>query len=1824
LTIGAGQIVKFRTFAGDDLIVDGTLNADGTPSRPIVFTSERDNTFGGATRNNANDVAGNGDWNAIQLRATSTGHVLDNVVIRYGGAGSSAVLVASSAMTLSNSVVENSGSAGVRIQTSNPTLSSNIFRNNSLAAISMDLASNPAINGVTLTNNVVNALILDSGTLVGNGFWNDPDIVYRLTGDVTVPAGTTLTIGTGQIVKFRTFAGDDLIVDGTLIADGTSALPIVFTSDRDDSIGGDTNNNGTTVGNNGDWSSVQLNIGSVANLLNYVEMRFGGGGRNATLIADGASLTLSNSVVRNSSSNAIVARKSSDVNLSSNSIAQNSDTGIRAELDGRVTASSNTIEKNFRGILVNSANAVLTDNRVIGNSTEGVRIETGSTVTIASNTIESNSTGVAANNVIMSVVNNTVVYNQIGIHAQDNSRIVAANNIVAFQKRSGVAAQATGVVQLFNNDIFNRLASVGDYEGVPDPKGAHGNISVDPRFNGRGQTGDYRLFQGSPAIDAGISSDSSLGIVVPSTDALGNARFDDPGIVNTGTGTPAFIDMGAFERQSISEPDADLQLSLSFAPITVLAGDRVSVRWTVTNNGPNVAVGPWVDMVFLQANSASASSPEAVAQIDHPGNLAVGSSYTVEAVFPVRALRIGNYRWVVIADANAQVFEALLEQNNMATSAPVAFDVPALNLSAPSSGEFVSDNDLHWYKLVAPSGQNLRLKLDSAAASGHSELFVAPKYVPNPTLYDVASAPFAGPDTQVDINGTTGDIYYILVRSRGFGANPVAFQLSAESLDFALSRVNRSSGGNAGQVTMTIYGQGIPANATARLVTETGTEIESIANKWIDATTLVTTFDLTGRTTGLTNVAVVSDNLRRTLTGAFRIEQGGDFDFFLEVVGPGLVRVDRQVEFTIVWGNRGNVDAPAHLVNLRSTGPVRVDRTPLGNGMLGQLFLAMSPNATTPIIPAGDRHSIKVFVTGTDIGNFTLDAKFIPVNSPLLLNEPIDFDSIKKEAKPADLSDTQWNTFFAQLVSQLGIDWGTFAQRMAANSLDILEKTPSMFEESAGIWLRPALLSEIAKAVSTLGAKSAPPSPSGDNFPVLSKSMTEGRVRALIVAVSEYTNDDDLPGAAYDLKHAFEFLTRQSEIPFSNDPSKSQVTVLSDRNLDKKLTQKPGRVILVNEMRDAVRQLAASAQEGDTLVVHYSGHGVQVNGIDPRDRTTDGTNGAFQLNSTDPTFGTELYNFRQFLHDLGDSTRASRIVVIADNCYSGGLVQALQSNNIGMTPELISKFTVVTGASATEPSVDADGGGAFSTAYYAALQNPANDTDMDGFVSIQEALQAVGPRVGVGNPLQRLGDYVAGRNPRGSTPNRVGDIDLIVRDARGGSKDKMEVQLESQGRTVLESIGQDLGEARTRGGSRIFRGQAATSRDPNDKASSAFGSAGFILPENTISYVIHFENVADPTVPASLTLPAQEVIVTDTLPSNLDLTSIELTAIGFGNSIIDIPGGRSFFQGTAFVSADPNPVSVQASLDNDNGVITWTLRSYDIETGKFPDDPTAGFLPVNDSTRKGEGFVSFRARPKAGLAEGTSFTNTASIVFDTNAPILTNTTTNTIDGKAPTSNVSALPILSSSSVVVSWTGNDEGGSGIASYDLFVSDNDGAFVAFRTNLTTTTTTFSGVVGHKYSFFTIATDNVGNREAQPSIADAITTISTTIPWTNPLNAMDTDDSGDVSPLDVLVLINEININGSRKLPEGQNPLEPRKYLDVDNDGFVGPLDVLVIINFLNQRASGAGEAPPIAALDEFFEKQDIAPTQIDFAMSQLSWFDTIDEASEFKRRRSTIGR
>ena len=280
-----------------------------------------------------------------------------------------------------------------------------------------------------------------------------------------------------------------------------------------------------------------------------------------------------------------------------------------------------------------------------------------------------------------------------------------------------------------------------------------------------------------------------------------------------------------------------------------------------------------------------------------------------------------------------------------------------------------------------------------------------------------------------------------------------------------------------------------------------------------------------------------------------------------------------------------------------------------------------------------------------------------------------------------------------------------------------------------------------------------------------------------------------------------------------------------------------------------------------------------------------------------------------------------------------------------------------------------------------------------------------------------------------------------------------------------------------------------TASDPNALIGPAgYGTQSYIEPLGSLPYTVEFENDGS--------VAAQNVTVTQELNPNLDWSTFQLGSFGFGSINVDVPAGLTQYQTTvAYQNIDDSSLNVLVALDFNvqSGLLTVTFTSLDPLTGQAPSGVTDGFLPPDNSAGIGEGYVQYTVESKSNLTTGTTINQQASVVFDINAPISTNTAVNTIDTAVPISSVSALPVTETTpSFTVSWSGNDGGGSGIASYNVYVSENGGAFTPFLTGTTQTSATFTGVVGDSYSFFSVATSNVGLVQPTPAAGQATTKV------------------------------------------------------------------------------------------------------------------------------------
>ena len=150
-------------------------------------------------------------------------------------------------------------------------------------------------------------------------------------------------------------------------------------------------------------------------------------------------------------------------------------------------------------------------------------------------------------------------------------------------------------------------------------------------------------------------------------------------------------------------------------------------------------------------------------------------------------------------------------------------------------------------------------------------------------------------------------------------------------------------------------------------------------------------------------------------------------------------------------------------------------------------------------------------------------------------------------------------------------------------------------------------------------------------------------------------------------------------------------------------------------------------------------------------------------------------------------------------------------------------------------------------------------------------------------------------------------------------------------------------------GEQVLELEVTCAYDPNDKQVFPIGySDSHYIESNTeLEYLIRFQNTGN--------APATDVRVIDTLSADLDISTFELVA---------------------------NSHSVFTSIDPNTRVVDFYFQDI-----MLPDS-------INNEPES-HGLVSFKIRPNLGIPLLTEINNTASIFFDNNPPIVTNTTWST-------------------------------------------------------------------------------------------------------------------------------------------------------------------------------------------------------------------------------------
>ena len=1708
LTIEPGVVIKFdyHSLYHRRLIVDGTLIAEGTPADSIVFTSIRDDEYGGDT--NGDGSASNpstGNWSGIEIRTGSgSSSRLSYCVFRYGGYRYSPTLYGvvrseGSSPEIQNNLFYNNTKGLVCKSGATPVVHNNRFVNNSDVAISISLTANPDFSGNVLEGNGFSGLGIEAETYTGTytlsqfelgGVSNVPyaiggtltlgsggslliesGLVVRSVGDIVVNNGAELTIEPGVVIKFdyHSLYHRRLIVDGTLIAEGTPADSIVFTSIRDDEYGGDTNGDGSASNpSTGNWSGIEIRTGSgSSSRLSYCVFRYGGYRYSPTLYgvvrSEGSSPEIQNNLFYNNTKG-LVCKSGATPVVHNNRFVNNSDVAISISLTANPDFSGNVLEGNgFSGLGIEAETytGTYTLSQFELGGVSNVPYAIGGTLTLGSGGSLLIESGLVVRSVGDIVVNNGAeltiepgVVIKFDYHSAYQKRLIVDGTLIA----EGTPADSIVFTSVYDDEYGSYVNSGVNLiaEGMAKESDKV-TLAENVEFNKMDNKNEISSSSPSPGNWSGIEIRSGSGSSRLSYCVFryGGYRHWNPelyGVVRSEGSSPEienclfnYNTKALYCLESSTAGIENCYIAENNYGVTCEGGTPIIHNNTIMNNHQ-------YDFENLGSNEVNAQS----------------NWWGFETFLEMST---GGYpkNMANIYDVHDDPSKGLVDYSNWTLPARGIFSV------TPDTASNVA-TDFEMIIRGYPFRENVVVKLKR---SGFDDLI--------PTLKTVIDS------TQIQ----------------------------------AIFDLNREMSGPWDVVVEM-------ANEDTLILEDGFTLIERLIipfNEWVE-------FEVADGSIYISDVDVPdiqdlylfvrkapksTSTWNSTWNGSVKLYSGGELvasesghrDFDINIQNPALGYHTIHIQ---------SVDPGQGQIKLCSA----IDTLQLGKWQTGEIIRSYGYDwKRLEVHPDQDA----LYLQTESLGHFAIAVFFGSLENP---EQNWYFPGFNINGHfDGTIPNPPAGTYYIRFLDCVVI---------ASTASQVREYL--IFADTSPIEKSPPIELTITELSTYVGGQgSVTVIVSGTGF---SESDTVKLVQDGFDDIFAYTVRGD--SSKREIRATFDFNNSEPgeyQFKICNDLGQ-QVTAPKLFSIESSGYYEIWVELIGRNLIRIGREQTFMIRFGNSGNVNANGVPIWISGI-PKNVTIS------------PKFDITVPLWLEGQEDL------PIILMDDDECYLPLFIPQIRPNEENII-EISLKASI--DASSFKLKVWANSPILPSDPYSIFINNlkkndksifkcgQSNGIDEDCVKALIKKLLDYTPidKWNLDNCIDEIVDrYIENaydiwdrknEMPKSeiiTTLGMVNPITMVLYDfARPLSEQDMQKNIEKAGNISLNCIKEQLDaliniynwEDAVRDFSETLGKYLdwydnienvynelndwleiynkcrekededekdvgpVSSIDPEDK----FGPTGYDVPETPLeqrkrfvvgsqplSYRIEYWNREDATA------PAQEVFLKDTLDEKFDISTFEFTQAGLLKWKQNLWGGQYF---NTMVDMRPEMdllVDIEGTFDPDYRVINWSFRSLDPETRELPEDPMAGFLHPIDSTGYQLGWVHYEVQPKPGFTTCTTITNRAWSNFDgvggwfpapKEAPW-----TNTIDAEPPVSEITnILTVANPARFELQWTGEDDfDGSGVKDYSIYVSGNGKPYQQWLRDTTSTSALFTIDDCQNYTFYSIARDNVGQKETAPAEPD-----------------------------------------------------------------------------------------------------------------------------------------
>ena len=379
-------------------------------------------------------------------------------------------------------------------------------------------------------------------------------------------------------------------------------------------------------------------------------------------------------------------------------------------------------------------------------------------------------------------------------------------------------------------------------------------------------------------------------------------------------------------------PPGDLVVSRIVMPDTVVSGRRAQFQWAVANIGANDISGRGLSsLLYLSGDDVFDANDRLLGRANvEQISLASGDSVVQQLTARISSVSEGNYYLIAKTDVRNAFYEDNENNNNTVSVLPFYVKVRELPFNTPLV-DTLYNGEPNDYKLNVGTHRNetvrLHVESDDSLHGAVNMVYVSHNRVGDNLSYNFSTIGQYTANPELYIPSTHAGYYGVSLYGSVPSDSMQVVTVTADILPFELRSINPDEGGTGGDVTIELNGSRFRPDMKVWMLKDGDTLFADtlIYSSYYQA---FARFDLKDADTGYYSMGVLNYcEGEAMLTDVFHVTEESPDGLAYHMVFPNSPRPNRTISMMLEFGNTGNTDIVAPVLEVQSVGGTYISLT---------------------------------------------------------------------------------------------------------------------------------------------------------------------------------------------------------------------------------------------------------------------------------------------------------------------------------------------------------------------------------------------------------------------------------------------------------------------------------------------------------------------------------------------------------------------------------------------------------------------------------------------------------------------------------------------------------------------------------------------------------------------------------------------------------------------------------------------------------------------------------------------------------------------------------